>query len=252
MGGEVVDISPVSETHFNPLDFKYNKDTGILPQNEKSEFVLSLFEKIMEPQNVMPGDKSLVDACLKNIYQPLINSNYTIACPTLVDLWEELQKQLKPVAMLSMLEFINTTVMNNDRTDAEAGTWVYFDEICLLLRDEQSAVFLNESWKRYRKYNAFATGITQNVTDCTANPTARAILSNSEFLVLMRQTRDIDSITEIYNLSASQAEYLKLATAGHGLLKMGNNMIPFENTQPQTGKVYKLISTKPGERKKQE
>ena len=231
MGGEVVDISPVSKTHFNPLDFKYNKDTGILPQNEKSEFVLSLFEKIMEPQNVMPGDKSLVDACLKNIYQPLINSNYTIACPTLVDLWEELQrqrepraqqlalalqlfatgsmktfaqptnidmsnrlicfninrlgKQLKPVAMLSMLEFINTTVMNNDRTDAEAGTWVYFDEIYLLLRDEQSAVFLNESWKRYRKYNAFATGITQNVTDCTANPTARAILSNSEFLVLM-------------------------------------------------------------------
>lgn len=298
MGGEVVDISPVSETHFNPLDFKYNKDIGILPQNEKSEFVLSLFEKIMEPQNVMPGDKSLVDACLKNIYQPLINSNYTIACPTLVDLWEELQKQrelraqqlalalqlfatgsmktfaqptnidmsnrlicfninrlgkqLKPVAMLSMLEFINTTVMNNDRTDAEAGTWVYFDEIYLLLRDEQSAVFLNESWKRYRKYNAFATGITQNVTDCTANPTARAILSNSEFLVLMRQTRDIDSITEIYNLSASQTEYLKLAAAGHGLLKMGNNMIPFENTQPQTGKVYKLISTKPGERKKQE
>lgn len=63
----------------------------------------------------------------------------------------------------------------------------------------------------------------------------------------MRQTRDIDSITEIYNLSASQTEYLKLATAGHGLLKMGNNMIPFENTQPQTGKVYKLISTKPGE-----
>lgn len=45
------------------------------------------------------------------------------------------------------------------------------------------------------------SGITQNVTDCTANPTARAILSNSEFLVLMRQT----------------------------------------------GKVYKLISTKPGE-----
>ena len=97
------------------------------------------------------------------------------------------------------------------------------------------------------RQNCTATGITQNVTDCTANPTARAILSNSEFWVLMRQTRDIDSITEIYNLSASQAEYLKLATAGHGLLKMGNNRIPFENTQPQTGKVYKLISTKPGE-----
>ncbi len=97
------------------------------------------------------------------------------------------------------------------------------------------------------RQNCTATGITQNVTDCMANPTARAILSNSEFLVLMRQTRDIDSITEIYNLSASQAEYLKLAIAEHGLLKMGNNRPPFENTQPQTGKVYKLISTKPGE-----
>ena len=53
--------------------------------------------------------------------------------------------------------------------------------------------------------------------------------------------------TKIYNLPASQTEYLKLATAGHRLLKTESNRIPFENTQPQTGKVYKLISTKPGE-----
>ena len=75
---------------------------------------------------------------------------------------------------------------------------------------------------------------------------ARKNNPNIEFIKLDAE-KDIDSITEIYNLSASQAEYLKLATAGHGLLKMGNNMIPFENTQPQAGKVYKLISTKPGE-----
>lgn len=87
MGGEVVDISPISETHFNPLDFYPDGKSKILPQNAKSEFVLSLFEKVMEG-NMIPGDKSLIDRSLKNIYKPLVDSHYTIPCPTLVDLWK--------------------------------------------------------------------------------------------------------------------------------------------------------------------
>ena len=292
MGGEVVDISPISETHFNPLDFYPDGKSKILPQNAKSEFVLSLFEKVMEG-NMIPGDKSLIDRSLKNIYKPLVDSHYTIPCPTLVDLWKDLLaqhhpraeqlalaieifakgsmkafaqptnvdmsnrlicfninrlgEQLKPVAMISMLEFINTAVMNSNRKDATAATWVYFDEIYLLLRDEESAKFLYQSWKRFRKYNAYATGITQNAQDCLTNDTACAVLSNSEFVVMLRQTKDILPLRKLYGLSEPQQEYLKLATAGQGILKMGNNIIPFENKQPTTGKVYKLISTKPGE-----
>jgi len=212
MGGEVVNISPVSETHFNPLDFQLDKESEALPQVVKSDYVLSLFEKIMEKENVLPGDKSLIDHSLENIYKPLVESGYTIPCPTLEDLWKDLNtqhnqrskqlalaleifakgsmktfaqptnvnmsnrlicfninalgRQLKPVAMLSMLEFINTAVMSNERKDPTAATWVYFDEIYLLLRDTQSAAFLFESWKRFRKYNAYITGITQNVQDC--------------------------------------------------------------------------------------
>lgn len=149
--------------------------------------------------------------------------------------------------MISMLEFINTAVMNSNRKDATAATWVYFDEIYLLLRDEESAKFLYQSWKRFRKYNAYATGITQNAQDCLTNDTACAVLSNSEFVVMLRQTKDILPLRKLYGLSEPQQEYLKLATAGQGILKMGNNIIPFENKQPTTGKVYKLISTKPGE-----
>ncbi|MCC2194221.1 helicase HerA domain-containing protein [Gemmiger formicilis] len=78
MGGEVVDISPISETHFNPLDFYPDGKSKILPQNAKSEFVLSLFEKVMEG-NMIPGDKSLIDRSLKNIYKPLVDSHYTIS-----------------------------------------------------------------------------------------------------------------------------------------------------------------------------
>lgn len=97
MGGEVVDISPISETHFNPLDFYPDGKSKILPQNAKSEFVLSLFEKVMEG-NMIPGDKSLIDRSLKNIYKPLVDSHYTIPCPTLVDLWKDLLAQHHPRA----------------------------------------------------------------------------------------------------------------------------------------------------------
>ena len=88
---------------------------------------------------------------------------------------QSLGDQLKSVAMLSMLEFINTQVMQNDRSDPDAATWVYFDEIYLLLRNELSAHFLYVSWKRFRKYNAYATGITQSVQDCLSNDTAYAL-----------------------------------------------------------------------------
>ena len=102
---------------------------------------------------------------------------------------------------------------------------MYFDEIYLLLRDSLSANFLYTSWKRFRKYNAYATGITQNVQDCLTNDTAYAMLANSEFVVMLRQTKDIDSVVELYGLSEPQRKYLLLAQPGEGIIKMGNSLI---------------------------
>lgn len=160
---------------------------------------------------------------------------------------QSLGDQLKPVAMLSMLEYINTCVMHNERNDPAAATWVYFDEIYLLLRDALSAHFLFVSWKRFRKYNAYATGITQNVQDCLSNDTAYSLLANSEFVVMLRQTKDIDSVVELYGLSEPQKKYLLLADPGQGILKMGNSLIPFVNDYPKNTKTYRLLTTKPGE-----
>lgn len=293
LGGEVVNISVDSSTYFNPLDFKPDKSTDIPPYVAKAEFVLSLCEQIMKKENVLPGDRSLIDRALRSIYKPLIESKYTAPCPTIKDLWaalnsqgdnrskelalaleifatgsmqvfaqptnvdmsnrlicfniQSLGEQLKPVAMLSMLEYINTAVMSNERNDPKAATWVYFDEIYLLLRDSLSANFLYTSWKRFRKYNAYATGITQNVQDCLTNDTAYAMLANSEFVVMLRQTKDIDSVVELYGLSEPQRKYLLLAQPGEGIIKMGNSLIPFNNPQPKDTKTYKLLTTKPGE-----
>lgn len=293
LGGTVINISAESSTFFNPLDFVYDPSTKVLPHVAKAEFILSLCEQIMDKENVHPGDNSLIDRSLKNIYKPLVRSGYTAACPTLTDLWQDLQKQnhpraqeialaleifttgslnmfakptnvdmknnlicfniqslgdkLKPIAMLSMLEFINTCVMRGDRSDPNAATWVYFDEIYLLLRDKLSADFLFSSWKRYRKYNAYATGITQNLQDCLTNDTAYAMLANSEFVCMLRQTKDIDSVVELYGLSEHQRNYLLTAGPGQGILKMGNALVQFENKCPAESLFYKKLTTKPGE-----
>ena len=156
---------------------------------------------------------------------------------------QSLGGQLKAVAMLYMLEFINTRVMTTERSSSTCATWVYFDEIYLLLQNELSAQFLFTSWKRFRKYNAFATGITQNIEDCLSNSTAYAMLANSEFVCMLRQTKDIDHVVELYGLSDIQRNYLLKARPGQGILKMGNALIPFVNDYPKNTKSYRLLTT---------
>lgn len=160
---------------------------------------------------------------------------------------QSLGEQFKPVGMLSMLEFLNTCVMSNERNDPTAATWIYFDEIYLLLRDPRSAEFLFKSWKRFRKYNAYATGITQNIQDCLSNDIAYALLANSEFVLMLRQSKDIESVAEMYGLSEQQKNFLVTAPPGEGILKMGNEMIQFDNIWPKDSLIYKMITTKPGE-----
>ena len=87
---------------------------------------------------------------------------------------------------------IGMRVMANCYMDSSAATWVYFDEIHVLLKDSMSADFLDSTWKRFRKYNAYATGITQDIQDYLANPIANALLSNSEFVIMLRQTKSLD------------------------------------------------------------
>lgn len=293
LGGVVIDIAVDSKTFFNPLDYTYDAVNKVPPDLAKIEFVLSLCEQIMGKDNIEAGDKSLIGRSLKNVYKPFVRAKYQGACPTLTDLWRDLNNQkneraqeialaleifatgslnmfaqptnvdmtsrlicfniqslgdqLKPVAMLSMLEFINVCVMSNDRNDPNAATWVYFDEIYLLLKERISANFLYVSWKRFRKYNAYATGITQNIEDCLSNDTAYAMLANSEFVCMLRQTKDIDSVVKLYGLSEPQKNYLLLAQPGQGILKMGNSLIPFVNDYPKDTKTYALLTTKPGE-----
>jgi type IV secretory pathway VirB4 component len=93
LGGEAIKVSVDSRTHFNPLDYHYDPKTDVPPDVAKIEFVLSMLDKLIgENGHLQPEDRSLIAASLKNIYKPLIASGYTAPCPTLGDLYRDLNK----------------------------------------------------------------------------------------------------------------------------------------------------------------
>lgn len=99
-----------------------------------------------------------------------------------------------------------------------------------------------------RKYGAYATGITQNVDDLLQSHTARTMLANSEFIVMLNQaSTDRLELAKLLNISDTQLSYITNVDAGHGLIKVGSSLVPFANKFPKNTKLYKLMTTKPGE-----
>jgi type IV secretory pathway VirB4 component len=127
-------------------------------------------------------------------------------------------------------------------------TYIFIDEIYLMFLHEYSAEFLYKLWKRVRKYGAFAIGITQNVGDLLQSHTARTMIANSEFVIMLNQAKeDRDQLAQLLNISNEQIQYVTDVPAGQGLMKIGSSLVPFINKFPTNTKMYKLMSTKPGE-----
>ena len=157
----------------------------------------------------------------------------TFAQPTNVDTGSrilcydirDLGKQLLPVGMLVVLDSIFNRIIRN--REMGRRTWVYMDEIYLLFQHEYSANFLFTLWKRVRKYNASCLGITQNVSDLLQSHTARAMLANSEFLLMLNQAgTDRLELAKLLNISDNQLSYITNVEAGRGLLKCGSAIVP--------------------------
>ena len=158
----------------------------------------------------------------------------------------ELGKQLQSIGMLVVLDNILNRITAN-RAKGRA-TFIFIDEIYLLFQHDYSANFLFTLWKRVRKYNAFCTGITQNVDDMLQSHTARTMLANSEFIVMLNQaSTDRLKLAELLNISDLQMSYITNVDAGCGLIKVGSALVPFQDKFPKNTKLYKLMSTKPGE-----
>ena len=158
----------------------------------------------------------------------------------------ELGEQLMPLGMLVTLDSIFNRVIQNWKRGRT--TWIFADEFYLLFRYQYSADFFYRLYKRIRKYNGFVTGLTQNVEELLRSDTARLMLANSEFLILLNQaTTDRDELASLLNISDNQLSYITNVGAGHGLIRCSGNIVPFENSFPKNTKLYQLMTTKPGE-----
>ena len=158
----------------------------------------------------------------------------------------DLGRQLLPVGMLVVLDSIFNRIVRNRAKGR--NTWVYIDEIYLLFQHEYSANFLFTLWKRVRKYRACCTGITQNVDDLLQSHTARTMLANSEFLVMLNQAAtDRAELARLLNISDIQLSYITNVEPGRGLIKCGSAIVPFQDDFPRHTRLYQLMTTKPSE-----
>lgn len=171
-----------------------------------------------------------------------VNTSSSLICYDILDLG----KQLLPIGMLVVLDSILNRITAN-RTKGK-NTYIFIDEIYLLFQYEYSANFLFTLWKRVRKYGAFCTGITQNVEDLLQSHTARTMLANSEFIIMLNQaSTDRIELAKLLNISDLQMSYITNVGAGEGLIKVGSSLVPFVNKFPKNTSLYALMTTKPGE-----
>ena len=196
-----------------------------------------------EAQELALALELFTDGSLNTFAQPTnVDINNRLICYDILDLGE----QLLPVGMLVVLDNIFNRITSN-RTKGRT-TYIFIDEIYLLFAQKYTADFLYRVWKRVRKYGAFATGITQNVGDMLQSNTARTMLANSEFTVMLNQNgSDRLDLSKLLNISDNQTEFFTNVQAGHGLMKIGGHFVPYANEFPKNTELYKLMTTKPGE-----
>ena len=153
-----------------------------------------------------------------------------------------LGKKLKPVAMLIILSSIWNRIIENRALGRH--TWFYVDEIYLLFRDEISAEWLQQLWKRARKYGGVPTGLTQNVEDLLNSETARSMLANSSFVMMLNQApTDREHLRELLHLSSSQCDYITDAPRGQGLLYTGSQTVPIYSRFPKENDIYRCLTS---------
>ncbi len=171
-----------------------------------------------------------------------VNMDNRIIC---LDLYE-MGEQLRPTALVVVLEAINNRVISN-RAKGKY-TWVFLDEVYLYFKFHYSAEVLYRAWKRFRKYGGILTAATQNVQECLESETAKLMFANSEFLLLFNQAAsDRQALAALLHISDTEMDYVTDVEPGHGLLRMSGSVVPFTNTIPQDTELYRLMSTSPGE-----
>ena len=175
-------------------------------------------------------------------HRTTVNINNRIVCYDI----KELGKQLKKIGMLVVQDQVWNRVTINRA--AHKSTRYYIDEMHLLLKEEQTAAYTVEIWKRFRKWGGIPTGITQNVKDMLSSREVENIFENSDFVYMLNQAGgDRQILAKQLNISPHQLSYVTHSSEGEGLLFYGSVILPFVDHFPKDTELYRLLTTKPQE-----
>ncbi len=156
---------------------------------------------------------------------------------------KELGKQLKKIGMLVVQDQVWGRVTTN--RNAGKSTRYYMDEFHLLLKEEQTAAYSVEIWKRFRKWGGIPTGITQNIKDLLASREVENIFENSDFIIMLNQASgDRQILANQLNISPHQLSYVTQSGEGEGLLFYGNVILPFVDHFPTDLELYRIMTTR--------
>ena len=223
-------------------DYLANPDTAEMPILQDL-YDLMLKQTEPEAQRIATALEMYVTGSL-NVFNHRTNvdMNNRLICFDI----KELGKQLKKIGMLVVQDCVWNRVTVN-RAEHKS-TRYYIDEFHLLLKEEQTAAYSCEIWKRFRKWGGIPTGLTQNVKDLLASREIENIFENSDFIYMLNQAGgDRQILAKQLNISPHQLSYVTNSGAGEGLIFYGNVIIPFVDKFPKDTQLYKIMTTKPEE-----
>lgn len=225
------------------LVYEDYRNTGIMPT------LITLREKLLEQPEKEAKNLALSLELFANgslnvfAHKTNVDTNNRIIS---YDIYK-LGKQLKTLGLLVITDAMLNRVSENFKKGKR--THIFIDEIHVMFANEYSSTFFNSAWRQFRKRNAYPTAITQNVEYLLSSVDASTMLSNSEFIVMLNQAAsDRKELAKLLNISDEQMSYITNSDAGCGLIRYGSSLVPFVNRFPKDTRLYKLMTTKPGEK----
>ena len=238
-------LKPVEKTVIDRCIHKIYQQYFEHPGKDNMPILEDLYNALLEQEE--PEAKAVATALeiyvsgSLNVFNHRTNVNISnrLVCYDIKDLG----KQLKKIGMLIVQDAVWGRVTEN-RSQGRS-TRYYMDEMHLLLREEQTAAYTVEIWKRFRKWGGIPTGITQNVKDLLASKEVENIFENSDFIYMLNQAiGDRSVLAKQLNISPHQLSYVTHSGEGEGLLFFGNVILPFVDRFPKDLELYKIMTTK--------
>ena len=215
------------------------------PGPDKMPILEDLYNELLEQgdpdsRDVAAGLEIYVTGSLSVFnHRTNVDINQRVVCYDIKDLG----KQLKKLGMLIVQDQVwNRVTVNRYQ---QKMTRYYIDEFHLLLREEQTAAYSIEIWKRFRKWGGIPTGITQNVKDLLASREVENIFENSEYICMLNQAAgDREILAQHLGISPHQLRFVTRVGEGQGLIFYGSLIMPFVDHFPKDTKMYQIMTTK--------